>query len=59
MGVRWIVQALPLYHGIAMLRQLTTGGIDQRIVVHIAYLVLVGAAAFAIALGRLERALVK
>jgi lipooligosaccharide transport system permease protein len=57
--VRWIVEALPLYHGTALLRQLTTGQIDASIVVHVVYLVVVGVAAFATAMWRLERTLVK
>ena len=57
--VQWIVEALPLYHGIALLRQLTTGQIDVTIVAHIIYLVVVGATALTVAMWRLERALVK
>jgi lipooligosaccharide transport system permease protein len=57
--VQWIVQAMPLYHGTALLRQLTTGRVSPGIAVHIVYLVVVGAAAFALAMTRLERTLVK
>lgn len=58
-SVQWAVQALPLYHGVEMLRQLTTGAVDARILGHMAYLMLVGAAAFAVATSRLERVLIK
>jgi lipooligosaccharide transport system permease protein len=57
--VQWIVQAAPLYHGTAMLRQLTTGAVGPEIFIHIGYLLAVGAAAFTLAMLRLERALVK
>lgn len=56
---RWIIEALPLFHGVSLLRQLTTGQIDAAILVHVAYLVVVGVVAFSIAMWRLERALVK
>lgn len=56
---QWIIKALPLYHGAALLRQLTTGTIGTGILVHLVYLVVVGTAAFAVAMIRLEAALVK
>jgi ABC-2 type transporter len=56
---RIIIELLPLYHGTAMLRQLTTGAIDRTLALHVAYLVILGATAFAIAMRRLERALIK
>lgn len=57
--VQWVVQAAPLYHGTALLRQLTTGAIAPDIAVHLAYLCAVGGGAFALAMKRLERALIK
>jgi lipooligosaccharide transport system permease protein len=57
--IQWIIQVVPLYHGVEMLRQLTTGRVDPTIVFHVVYLVVVGAVALAIALRRLERALIK
>ena len=56
---RIVIELLPLYHGTTMLRQLTTGAIDRTFAVHVAYLVILGAAAFALAMRRLERALIK
>jgi len=56
---RIVIEMLPLYHGTAMLRQLTTGAVDRTFVLHVAYLVILGAAAFAVAMRRLERALIK
>lgn len=57
--VQWIVQAAPLYHGVATLRQLTTGKIGPDILGHVAYLLMVGGAALTLAMYRLERALIK
>ncbi len=57
--LRWAVQALPLYQGVAMLRQLTTGAIHATILLHALYLAALGTAAFALAMRRLERALLR
>jgi lipooligosaccharide transport system permease protein len=56
---RWIIEALPLYHGVAMLRPLMTGQVTPSILLHVIYLIGVGTAAFVIAMRRLERALIK
>jgi ABC-type polysaccharide/polyol phosphate export permease len=53
------MRVTPLYHAVAMLRQLTTGGVDVYLAGHIAYLVTLGAAAFALAMHRFDRALIK
>jgi lipooligosaccharide transport system permease protein len=58
-AVQWIVRATPLYHAVGMLRQITTGTIEVTIAGHAAYLVAGGVVAFAVAMHRLERALVK
>jgi lipooligosaccharide transport system permease protein len=57
--VQWLMQALPLYHGVSLLRQLTTGAIDGTLAVHAAYLVCGGLTAFAVAMHRLDRKLIK
>ena len=54
-----IVQAVPLYHAVALLRALTTGALSVAIVWHIAYLFVGGAVAFLVAMRRLERTLIK
>jgi lipooligosaccharide transport system permease protein len=56
---QWLVQLLPLYHAVQMLRQLTTGSVDATIFLHILYLVVLGVTTFAVAMRRMERALVK
>lgn len=57
--VQWIIQVMPLYHAVAMLRQLTTGNISPSIAGHLAYLITLGTIAFSVAMYRLERALIK
>lgn len=57
--VQWMLQAVPLYHGVHLLRQLTTGAVDAAILGHLVYLVVVGGVTFVIAMHRLERALIK
>ncbi len=54
-----VVQAVPLYHGVEILRQLTTGAVVPGIFIHVAYLVLIGGVTFVIAMRRLERELIK
>ena len=58
-AVQWIMRATPLYHAVAMLRQLTTGTIDLSIAGHFAYLAVAGTIAFCVAMYRLERTLIK
>ena len=57
--VQWIMRATPLYHAVAMLRQLTTGAVGISIFGHLAYLVALGLTAFCVAMYRLERTLIK
>jgi lipooligosaccharide transport system permease protein len=54
-----VVQMVPLYHAVELLRQLTTGVIHPSLLVHVIYLVLAGLAAFTVAMWRLERTLIK
>jgi len=57
--VQWIVRATPLYHGVGLLRQLTTGRVSAALAEHLAYLVVAGFVAFCVAMYRLERTLTK
>jgi lipooligosaccharide transport system permease protein len=44
-GVQWVIQALPLWHGVDMIRQLTTGLVQPSILLHLVYfavMILVG-----------------
>jgi lipooligosaccharide transport system permease protein len=58
-AVQRVIQTTPLYHGVEMLRQLTTGNVGPSILGHAAYLLVIGCIAFAIAMTRLERTLIK
>jgi lipooligosaccharide transport system permease protein len=53
------VQAVPLYHAVELLRQLTTGAVGPSLAGHAGYLVLAGTTGLAVAMRRLERTLVK
>ena len=54
-----IVQLTPLYHGVAMLRDLSLGIVGPGILVHVAYLVGLGAIGLAISSRRLEMLLLR
>jgi lipooligosaccharide transport system permease protein len=54
---RWVVELTPLYHGVALLRQLTLGEVEWSALGHIAYLLALGVGGVLIAGRRLERRL--
>jgi len=54
---QWVVRCTPLYHGVALLRQLTLGEVGWSALGHVAYLALLGTAGVVIAGRRLERRL--
>jgi lipooligosaccharide transport system permease protein len=58
-GVRLLVQLTPLYHGVDLIRSLTTGIVGPGIFVHIAYLAIMGLVGLAVTSRRLERLLLK
>ena len=53
------IQLTPLYHGVDLLRSLTTGNIGPSILFDLLYLVILGSAALLVAAARLERLLLK
>jgi lipooligosaccharide transport system permease protein len=55
--LEWVVQATPLYHGIDLLRSLTTGTVGPGQLVNVAYLTALGLVGMAIAGRRVERLL--
>ena len=57
--LQWIFQLVPLYHGVELLRALTTGAVGPIIWWHVAFLTVCGTLALAVAMRRLERALIK
>ena len=54
-----VVQLTPLYHGVDLIRSLTTGVVGPSIVVDIVYLAILGMVALAVAATRLQRLLLK
>jgi lipooligosaccharide transport system permease protein len=57
--VRLLVELTPLYHGVDLVRGLTTGALGPGMLVHVAYLVVMGLVGLAITSRRLERLLLK
>ncbi len=55
--IRWVVQLTPLYHGVALVRELALGMPDWSTLGHVAYLLVLGLAGMAVAARRLERTL--
>ena len=56
-AVRWLVEVLPLYRGVHLLRGLTTGQLDPTLLVDVAYLVGLGLVGLLILERRLARLL--
>ncbi len=57
--IRLLVQLTPLYHGVEMVRGLTTGAVGAGLLVHAGYLAAMGLVGLAITSRRLERLLLK
>ena len=57
--LQWVVQATPLYHGVAMVRDLMLGQVGAEMVVHIGYLVVMGAVGTVWTAGRVEKLLLR
>ena len=57
--LEWIVRVLPLYHGIELVRALTTGSVTAFQLVNVAYLVTMGLVGMAIASRRIDKLLLK
>jgi lipooligosaccharide transport system permease protein len=53
-GVRWLVELTPLYRGVALCRELTTGTVSWATVASLVYLVALGAVALAVVRRRLD-----
>jgi lipooligosaccharide transport system permease protein len=56
-GVGWLVEATPLYRGVVLCRELTTGALSWDSVVSVVYLVALGAAGLVLVRRRLDRLL--
>jgi len=57
--LEWIVGALPLYHGIELVRSLTAGSVSAFQLVNVAYLLAMGMIGMAIASRRIDGLLLK
>jgi lipooligosaccharide transport system permease protein len=57
--IRLLIQLTPLYHGVDLVRGLTTGALGPGMLVHVAYLAGMGVIGLAITSRRLERLLLK
>jgi lipooligosaccharide transport system permease protein len=57
--IRTLVQLTPLYHGVDLIRGLTTGAVGPGLLVHVAYLAAMGLLGLAVASRRLEKLLLK
>ena len=58
-AIEWVIQALPLYHGIELVRSLSTGAVSAFQLVNVAYLLAMGAVGMAIAARRIDRVVLK
>ncbi|MBA2741854.1 MAG: ABC transporter permease [Actinobacteria bacterium] len=58
-AIEWLVQALPLYHGIELIRALATGDVSAFQLVNVAYLGLMGIVGMKIASRRIDGLLLK
>lgn len=56
-AVRWVVEATPLYRGVVLCRELTTGALSWASLVSVVYLVAMGAAGLVVVRRRLDRLL--
>jgi len=56
-SLQWVVQLSPLFHGAALVRELTTGAVSGASLVHVAVLAVLGLAGAAVTSRRLERLL--
>lgn len=55
--LRWVVEATPLYRGVALVRELTTGALSLDSLVSVAYLLVMGSVGLAAASRRFDRLL--
>ena len=55
--MQWIVQATPLYHGVALERGLMLGEVGPGLLIHVAYLAVLGMLGLVLAARRIERLL--
>jgi lipooligosaccharide transport system permease protein len=54
-----LIQLTPLYHGVALLRELSVGVVGPQTLVHVGYLTLIGLIGLSVVSRRLDRLLLK
>jgi lipooligosaccharide transport system permease protein len=57
--IEWIVRCLPLYHGIELIRALSTGNVSAFQLVNVTYLLALGTGGMILASRRIDRLLLK
>ncbi len=55
--LRWVVEATPLYRGVVLCRELTTGALSWASAVSVVYLVVMGLIGLAVVRRRLDKLL--
>jgi lipooligosaccharide transport system permease protein len=58
-ALRWVVQATPLYQGVNLIRSLVVGHLEPSLLIHVAYLVVMGTIGLTIVARRLDKLLLK
>ncbi len=58
-AIRWIVQVTPLYQGVDLIRSLAVGAISPVLLVHVAYLLAMGAIGLFVVSRRIDRLLLQ
>jgi lipooligosaccharide transport system permease protein len=58
-ALQWVLEAVPLYHAVEMLRALTTGRVGWALLWHLGWLIGIGLLAFGVAVWRLRRQLIR
>jgi lipooligosaccharide transport system permease protein len=58
-GIRWVVQCMPLYHGVELMRSLCTGTVGWGLLANAAYFVVMAVLGFTIASRRLAALLLR
>lgn len=53
--IQWVVQALPLWHGVELVRGLTTGALDGALLGHVAYYLVMIAVGLVLTTARLKK----
>ena len=58
-ALQWVVRVTPLYQGVDLIRSLTVGAISPVLLVHVAYLAIMGVLGLLVVSKRLDKLLLK